>query len=161
MNEPKSRSWRALVGFVLACETVGGVSGWLTAPAIPGWYRTLAKPGFQPPNAVFAPVWTTLFALMGVAAWLVWRTPSSQVRTRGLIYFSIQLGLNFLWSMLFFREHALLVAAVEILLLLAMIVWTTVLFGRVSRAAAWLIAPYAMWVGFATALSWAIWRLNR
>ena len=97
---------------------------------------------------------------MGIAAWLVWRSPASEARSRGLVYFWMQLGLNFLWSMLFFRGHALLVAAVEILLLLAMIVWTTVLFGRVHRWAAWLMSPYAVWVGFATALSWALWRLN-
>jgi translocator protein len=105
-------------------------------------------------------VWTALFALMGIAAWLVWRAPDSQARTSGLRLFWMQLALNFLWSMIFFRGHALLAAGVEIVLLLAAIVATTMLFRRVSRAAAWLMLPYAGWVTFASVLTWAIWRLN-
>lgn len=162
VNETNVRgnAWLALAGFVVACEAVGGISGWLTARDIASWYQTLVKPAFNPPDAVFGPVWTTLFALMGIAAWLVWRKPESPARSHGMVYFWIQLGLNFLWTMIFFRGHALLAAAVEILLLLLMIVWTTVLFGRVSRTAGWLMSPYALWVGFATVLSWALWRLN-
>jgi translocator protein len=157
----RSHAGIGLIAFIVACEAVGGISGWLTAPEIAGWYATLAKPTFNPPNGVFAPVWTTLFALMGIAAWLVWRGPETPTRTAGLRLFWIQLALNFLWSMIFFRGHALLSAGIEIVLLLAAIVAAAVLFRRVSRTAAWLMAPYAGWVGFATLLTWAIWRLNR
>jgi tryptophan-rich sensory protein len=156
----RKHDWAMLTGWVLVCEAVGGVSGWLTAPEITSWYPTLTKPTFNPPNWIFGPVWTALFALMGIAAWLVWRAPDSAARTSGLRIFWMQLALNFLWSMIFFRGHALLSAAIEIVLLLAAIVATTKLFGRVSRTAAWLMLPYAGWVGFATVLTWAIWRLN-
>jgi tryptophan-rich sensory protein len=147
--------------YIAACEAVGTVSGWLTAPEISGWNATLRKPSFNPPNWVFAPVWISLYALMAIAAWLVWRQPDRAARTAGLQLFWVQLVLNFLWSMIFFRGHVLLGAAIEILLLLAAIVATTVQFGKVSKAAAFLMVPYALWVGFASALTWAIWQLNR
>lgn len=160
MSELRTRDWVGLAVWVLICEGAGGISGVLTASAIRDWYPTLTKPVFNPPNWVFGPVWTTLFALMGIAAWFAWRTPPSKARSLGLRLFWAQLALNVLWSLIFFRGHALLGAAVEVVLLLAAIVSTTVVFRRVSTAAALLMVPYALWVGFATLLTWAIWRLN-
>jgi tryptophan-rich sensory protein len=157
----RDHSGIVLAVYIAACEAVGTVSGWLTAPEISGWNATLRKPSFNPPNWVFAPVWISLYALMAIAAWLVWRQPDRAARTAGLRLFWVQLVLNFLWSMIFFRGHVLVGAAIEILLLLAAIVATTVQFGKVSKAAAFLMVPYALWVGFASALTWAIWQLNR
>ncbi len=158
VSRPRSGLW--LAGFIVVCEAVGAVSGLMTAHGITTWYPTLHKPGFTPPDSIFAPVWTVLFALMGIAAWLVWRLPDSRTRSAGLGWFAAQLALNFAWTLIFFRAHLLFAAALEILILLFAIVMSTVLFGRVSRGAAWLMTPYALWVGFATALSWALWRLN-
>lgn len=156
----RARSGLWLAGFIVVCEAVGIVSGLLTAHGITNWYPTLHKPGFTPPDWIFGPVWTTLFALMGVAGWLVWRLPASRVRSVGLGWFAAQLALNFAWTLIFFRAHLLFAASLEILMLLFAIVMSTVSFGRLSRPAAWLMTPYAAWVGFATALSWALWRLN-
>jgi tryptophan-rich sensory protein len=157
----RDHSGIVLAVYIAACEAVGAISGWLTAPEISGWNATLRKPAFNPPNWVFAPAWISLYALMAIAAWLVWRQPDRAARTAGLRLFWVQLVLNFLWSMIFFRGHVLVGAAIEILLLLAAIVATTVQFGKVSKAAAFLMVPYALWVGFASALTWAIWQLNR
>lgn len=157
----KKWNWIMLAGFVLACEAVGAISSWLTAPEIAGWYAALTKPSFNPPNWVFAPVWTALFALMGIAAWLVWRTPTSALRSVSLRCFWLQLCVNFLWSMMFFRQHSILEAAVVILFLLVFIAAIAYFFALMSRAAALLMVPYACWVGFAAALNWAVWRLNR
>jgi tryptophan-rich sensory protein len=154
------RAWLALALFVIAAEAVGALGAIATLPQIPTWYAGLAKPSFTPPDRVFGPVWNALYALMGVAAWLVWREPAGPARRRALAAWAIQLALNLAWSWIFFAFHALLAAAVEILVLLAAIAWTTARFASVSRPAAWLLAPYLAWVGFAAVLTWEIWRLN-
>jgi translocator protein len=156
----REHSGIVLAAYIVTCEAVGAISGWLTATQITGWNAALRKPAFNPPDWVFAPVWTSLYALMAIAAWLVWRKPDAAARTAGLKLFWLQLALNFLWSMVFFRGHALLAAGIEILLLLAAIAAATALFGRISRMAAWLMTTYLLWVAFATVLTWAIWRLN-
>ncbi|MGA9717259.1 MAG: TspO/MBR family protein [Acidobacteriaceae bacterium] len=160
LSGSREHSGIVLAAYIVACEAVGAISGWLSAPQITGWNATLRKPAFNPPDWVFAPVWTSLYALMAIAAWLVWREPDATARTAGLEIFWVQLALNFLWSMIFFRGHALLAAGIEILLLLAAIVAATLLFGRISRMAAYLMTPYLLWVAFATVLTWAIWRIN-
>ena len=146
--------------WLLACLGVGTLGGRWTGPEIPAWYRTLTKPSFNPPNWIFAPVWTTLYILMAVAVWLVTQSPDSPLRTLGLGLFVIQLALNLAWSWIFFRKHALGSAAIEVAVLWCVIGATTLVFSRVSIVSAWLMAPYWGWVSFASILNATIWRLN-
>ncbi len=139
---------------------VAGVSSVLTVPSIPTWYAALAKPRFNPPDQVFGPVWTVLYALMAIAAWLAWKRPDSPLRTTALVSFGLQLALNFAWSLLFFRDHRIGLALVEIFVLWLAIAVTMSVFFRLSRAAGWMFVPYLAWVSFASVLNFAIWRLN-
>ncbi len=131
-----------------------------TASSVGTWYQTLAKPSFNPPDWVFAPVWTTLYILMGVAGWLVWRASGWGRATSALVLFAVQLALNLAWSFLFFGGRHIGLALIEIVLVLAAIVVTAFLFRRHSGWAALLLLPYAAWVSFATVLNAALWRLN-
>ena len=147
-----------------------GLCGWLLlcfAAASPGavfmpgeWFAALKKPSWNPPGWVFGPVWTALYAMMAVAAWLVWRRGGFAAQGRPLGAFLAQLALNALWTPLFFGLHRPGVAFAEILLLWLAIAWTIALFWRVQRAAAWLLVPYLAWVGFAAVLNGTLWRLN-
>lgn len=152
----------ALLGWVALCEAAGVIGAFFTASAIPGWYAALAKPAFAPPSWLFGPVWTTLYLLMGVAAWLVWRNKRTAplLRRRALRLFFIQLVLNAVWSPVFFGLHSLGGALVLIVLLWFAVVATIAAFARVSRTAAWLLVPYLAWVTFATYLAYAFWTLN-
>jgi tryptophan-rich sensory protein len=152
--------WISLLFWLGLCFGVAGVSGSWTASEIPTWYRTLTRPAIAPPNWVFAPVWTLLYALMAIAAWRVWESAPSSLRTWGLVLFLLQLALNFAWTFLFFRQHAMGAALAEVVLLWAAIGVTTLAFGRVAPVAAWLMAPYWAWVSFATVLNAAFWRAN-
>jgi tryptophan-rich sensory protein len=138
---------------------VGALGGAITATSVGTWYQTLAKPWFNPPDWVFAPVWTTLYVLIGIAGWLVWR---SGARGRGpaLGMFAVQLALNLGWSALFFGLRRIDLAMVEIVALLAAIVATGVLAWRVDRRAGALFVPYGLWVGYACALTISLWWLN-
>ncbi len=147
-----------LVLFLILTLAVGGAAGYATAPEIAGWYATLHHPSFAPPNGVFAPVWTALYVLMGIAAWRVWRVAG--LGSRPLLLFFVQLALNFAWSFIFFRYHRIDLALAEILVLLVFILLTTAAFARRDRIAALLFVPYIAWVGFATALNFTFWRLN-
>jgi len=140
---------------------VGFASGMATIEGVTTWYRGIAKPAFTPPDAVFGPVWTALYVAMGVAAFLVWKLGPDRRRVRGaLLLFGIQLVLNGLWSVIFFGLRSPGLALVEILPLLLLIAVTTREFWAGSRAAGLLMVPYLAWVGFATVLNAAIWRLN-
>jgi len=152
--------WLSLICSLGVCFAVAGISSFWTASEIPGWYRTLIRPTIAPPNWIFGPVWTFLYALMAVAAWQVWETAPSQLRTFGLTLFLAQLGLNFAWSLLFFRYHAIGAALAEVLVLWVAIGATTLVFGRVAPSAAWMMAVYWAWVSFASILNAAFWRLN-
>ncbi len=122
------------------------------------FYAQLRKPSWAPPAGLFGPVWTVLYSLMGVSAWLVWRAPG---RNRAaLALFVIQLVANALWSWLFFAWHRGALAALEVLLLLALIFATVRAFWQSSRIAAALLVPYLLWVSFASALTWSVWRSN-
>ncbi len=152
--------WKAVIA-VGASLIAGAVGSLFTVSAIPTWYAALHKPALSPPNGVFGPVWTTLYVLMGVAAFLVWRSGWNRKDVRrALVAFGIQLGLNALWSVVFFGLHNPAAALAEIGLLWAAIAWTIVLFWRVSRPAAVLLAPYLVWVSFAAYLNFGIWMLN-
>lgn len=156
----RTHSAFVLAGFLAACFLVASVSSAFTIPAIPHWYAALNKPSFNPPNNIFGPVWTLLYALMAIAAWLVWKEPATPLRSSALRIFWLQLFLNFAWSWIFFHQHQLAGALLEIVLLWLAIVAATLLFSRVSSFAAWLMLPYLAWVAFATILNYEIWRLN-
>lgn len=149
-----------LGGFLLVCFAVAAAGGAVTATSVNDWYQTLAKPGFTPPDWLFAPVWTLLYGLMAVAGWRVWRTSGFPAARRPLIAFVIQLALNLGWSVLFFGLNLIGAALVEMSLLLAAVVVTGVLFAQRDRIAGLLFVPYAAWVGFALALNTAIWLQN-
>jgi tryptophan-rich sensory protein len=158
------RSWRAalaLAGFLLATLAVAQLGRIASAPEIGGWYAGLAKPSFNPPDGAFAPVWITLYVLMAIAAWLVWRAPVDEAARRGALgAWWIQLGLNLAWSWIFFAAKDLAWAFVDIVALLGAIGFTIWRFAAISRGAAWLLAPYLAWVGFAALLNFSVWRLN-
>ncbi len=125
------------------------------------FYAQLSRPGWAPPASVFGPVWTVLYVLMAIAAWLVWREPGSAARSRALVLYVLQLALNALWSVLFFRQRLGLWALADLLALWVLIVATAVAFWRVRRpAAAALLAPYLLWVSFAGLLNYSVWKLN-
>lgn len=147
-----------LVAFLVACIGGGAASGLATPPG--DWYASLAKPAWTPPGWLFGPVWTLLYAAMGVSAWLLWRRRSQPGARRALACFTAQLALNFAWSPVFFGLHRLGLAAVIIVTLLSMIVATVAASRRVSRVAALLLVPYVAWVAFASSLNIAIWLLN-
>jgi len=152
--------WIYLVLWIVLCFAVAGVGARWTTPEITGWYSGLKRPAIAPPSWVFGPVWTTLYLLMAIAAWLVSQSAPSSARTWGLAFFLIQLALNLGWSWLFFHRHAIGGALAEIVLMWAAIGVTTLIFSRVSPASAYLMAPYWAWVSFATILNAAFWRIN-
>ena len=147
----------SLLGWLFAAFAAAAVGAVASVDA-PSFYAQLNKPSWAPPAGVFGPVWTVLYALMGVAAWLVWRSPGP--KRAALTLFGAQLAANALWSWLFFAWHRGALAAVEILVLLALIVAMIVAFWRISRLAALLMVPYLLWVSFASVLTWAVWRSN-
>jgi len=178
--------YRPLMGLMILTLLVGAAGTLFTEPSIPTWYAALAKPDFSPPNWLFAPVWTTLYILMAIAAWRVWRivglrpaSPLARSASKGevavagsragegrrginkeMAAWGVQLLLNFLWTPLFFGAHLILLALVEMALLWLAILATLILFWRKDRIAGLLFVPYLAWVSFAFALNLAIWRLN-
>ena len=155
------KSVGVLFVFLVAAFSAAAIGGLATARGVVEWYPTLAKPAWTPPSWLFGPVWTVLYATMGVAAWLVWRAAGNfRSARRELALWGIQLTLNAHWSIAFFGMRAPGAALLNILLLWLAISATIVVFRRRSRPAAWLMVPYLAWVTFATALNAAIWRLN-
>ena len=152
----KTTDLLALFALLAATLVVGFVASLATVTNIAGWYEGLHKPSFNPPNGVFAPVWTALYVLMAVAAWRVWR--KAGLRPLGL--YAMQLALNGAWSFIFFGAHAVGAALAEIALLLALVLATMGSFWGKDRIAGLLFLPYAGWVLFAAVLNAAIWRLN-
>lgn len=144
---------------VLIPLSIGGISGYITSVQIPTWYTTLVKPGFNPPNAVFGPVWTMLYLLLGISLYIVTNT-TSQHKKVALILFFIQLVLNFFWSIIFFNGHAIGLAAIEIILLWFCIILMIFHIYKISRWAALMNLPYLLWVSFATVLNVSIYVLN-
>jgi translocator protein len=157
---PRPRSAFALTGWLILCFAVAGISSIFSAHNIPTWYAGLVKPPLNPPDRVFAPVWTTLYALMAVSVWIVWKTRPSGCRRRGLWLFYLQLWFNFLWSWIFFNQHKIGIAFADIVVLWVAILLTILTFRKMSKTAAWLLAPYIAWVTFAGYLNFALWRLN-
>lgn len=146
-----------LLGWLLVAFATAAVGAVASINAA-SFYAQLAKPAWAPPAGVFGPVWSVLYTLMGVAAWLVWR--SAAPRRAALAVFVAQLLANALWSWLFFGWHRGALAAAEVLVLLALVAWTVAAFWKVRRAAALLLVPYLLWVGFASLLTWSVWQRN-
>lgn len=147
-----------LLGFIALVLVLGFLAGQVTTPNIPTWYAGLAKPSFNPPNWIFAPVWTALYILMAVAAWRVWRISGWQ--SKGLALWLIQLTLNVAWSFLFFGAHNPGVALADLAVLWLAIIATIAVFWRADRLAGILLVPYLAWVSFAGVLNYWIWQLN-
>ncbi len=154
---------KRVIGFIVAiivCELAGFIGAIFTTPSIPTWYATLSKPFFNPPSFVFAPVWTLLYALMGISLYLVWEK-REKIKTKiPLVLFFFQLILNTIWSILFFGLKNPLLAFVEIILLWITLLFTIIKFYPVSKKAALLLVPYILWVSFASILNLAIFLLN-
>lgn len=150
-----------LVITIAASELAGMIGSVFTFSAIPNWYQNLTKPELTPPNWVFGPVWTTLFACMGVATFLIWKKGLDRKDVRiALGIFLTQLILNTLWSVLFFGLRSPGIAFGEIILLWLTIIATIFAFAKISKPAAWLLVPYLAWVSFASYLTYSIWVLN-
>ena len=151
---------KLLVSIVI-CQAAGIIGSIFTTPNITTWYATLKKPAFAPPNWLFAPVWTMLFLLMGIALYLVWRRGlnNEPVRT-AFIIFILQLIINILWSVMFFYFMFPLGGFVMIIALWLLILLTIIHFINISRAAGILLLPYLLWVSFASILNFMLWRLN-
>jgi translocator protein len=125
------------------------------------WYQTIQKPTWNPPNWIFGPVWTTLYVMMGIALWVVWKEDTSrELKIIAFVLFAVQLLLNFFWSFIFFKLEQPGWAFAEIVVLWVAILATIFAFGQVNKAAAWLLVPYISWVTFAGILNYTIWRLN-
>ena len=148
---------------VAICLAVGYLSSNVTQSSIKTWYPTIEKPIFNPPNWVFAPVWTMLFIMMGIAAGMVWNKleTNKELVKKGLLFFTVQLLLNALWSYLFFGLNNILLALIEIILLWLIIYETYHVFKQIDKRASYLLIPYLAWVGFATILTGSIFWLNR
>lgn len=150
-----------LILAILIPLLVGATSGFFTVTGVGSWYQTLQKPSWNPPNWIFGPVWTTLYILMGIALFLVWKAGTSpEVKRMAITLFALQLVFNFFWSFIFFNQHAVGWAFVEIIGMWLLILATIFAFANINRTAAWLLVPYISWVSFAGMLNYTIWRLN-
>jgi len=150
-----------LIISVVSCLAIGNLGTLFTVPNIATWYATLTKPSFNPPNWIFAPVWTTLFILMGISLFLIWNSQKKDKNRKAFfVVFIINLILNVLWSLIFFGLHMTGLAFLEVILLALSIIILMVLSWKISKAAAFLLAPYLLWVCFASFLNYNLWILN-
>lgn len=150
-----------LIISITICEVIGSIGSIFAIPSIPTWYAKLVKSGINPPNWIFAPVWTTLFLLMGIAFYIIWEKGKDNKNFKpALLAFGLQLALNALWSFLFFGLKSPLFALLEIILLWIAILVTISNFQKISKTAALLLLPYILWVTFAAILNFFIWQFN-
>jgi translocator protein len=155
---------RSILSLILCLSLpllVGAISGYATSSNISNWYVFLVKPSFNPPNWLFGPVWTSLYLLMGISLYLIWKSQAGAGRKQALLLFAIQLAFNFGWSFIFFYFHEIGWALIEILALWLSILLTIISFYKVDKTAAYLQIPYLLWVSFATVLNASIFYLNR
>lgn len=161
-NMKKTRNYLKLALCVIVTELAGGIGAIFTTPEIGGWYANLVKGPLNPPGWVFGPVWTTLFALMGISLWLVLeRRPPAVKKNLAIVVFIAQLALNTSWSIIFFGLHNPGVAFFELCGLWLAILATIIIFAKISKPAAWLLLPYILWVSFAGFLNFNLWQLNK
>ena len=156
-----SNTWKFIIA-ILICESVGIISGLLASANNNIWFGSLNTPTWNPPAYPFAPVWTTLYLLMGISLGIIWTNKTTELQKRSAYFlFGLQLFLNFCWSIIFFKFHSPAFALLDILLMDIIIIITIVSFSKFSKLAAWLLVPYIAWVLFATILNFSIWNLNR
>lgn len=157
----KEINWISLIACVGGILLIGTISGLANAGSINGWFSTLNKPSFNPPNYLFGPVWTTLYILMGISLYLILQSPKTDSRNTALIIFAFQMALNFSWSFLFFYFKWPGIAFIEIIVMWVAIIIMILTFYRISNTAAYLQIPYLLWVSFASILNGCIWYLNK
>ena len=149
-----------LLASIIICEMAGVLGSIFTTSQIKGWYKTLEKPPFNPPNWIFAPVWTILFVLMGISLWLIWIEEIKISKKKAIIIFAGQLVLNILWSFMFFGLNSPVLGFLIIVPLWIAIFLTIKEFYKISKVASYLLVPYILWVSFASVLNASIWFLN-
>jgi len=159
MSMPRNKQFIGLVAWLVVSFITAAVGGAASIQAAP-FYGQLVRPEWAPPAALFGPVWTALYALMGIAAWLVWRVGGFRAARTALTLFLAQLALNALWSWLFFGWHLGAAALADIAVLWVLIAATILSFWRISPLAGVLLVPYLLWVSFASALNYSVWQLN-
>ncbi|MFH1229276.1 MAG: TspO/MBR family protein [Candidatus Aenigmatarchaeota archaeon] len=152
--------WLRLFGFILLCQFAGIIGSVFTMPKIASWYSTLQMPWFTPPNWIFGPVWTTLFALMGISLYLLWEKKSDKRFKLAMVIFGVQFALNILWNFMFFGLESPFLGLVEIAFLWASIAMTIATFYMISKKAGTVLIPYILWVSIATALNYYVLILN-
>lgn len=155
------RRWPIYLYWILAAEAVGILSGILSRGGMELFAETAVQPPLSPPAVAFPIVWTVLYALMGISAAIVWQSPPSPERSRGLNLYAVQLIVNFFWSLIFFNAQNYGFAALWLLLLWVLVLWMILTFRKVSPLAAWLQLPYLVWLTFAAYLNIGVWLLNR
>lgn len=139
---------------------IGGIGGFATIDEVKGWYLTLHKPSFNPPNYLFGPVWTSLYVLMGISFYLILTAENKKHIKKAWGIYGVQLLLNLTWSFLFFKFHWVGLAFIEVLMMWISILFMIIIFYRIDKKAAYLQIPYLIWVSFASLLNGAIWALN-
>jgi benzodiazapine receptor len=157
-----SKKLLKIIFSLLICQLAGLIGAIFNGTAVKTWYAYINKPGFTPPNWIFGPVWITLYLLMGISLFLVWNADiDTKAKQTALVLFFIQLILNTLWSYFFFYLQSPLYGLIEIVILSIFIILTILRFFPIRPLAGFLLVPYALWVGFAAALNYSIWHLNR
>jgi len=157
----KKQLWISFIIFIVLCFIVQIIGSFWTRETVSTWYPTLIKPSWTPPNSIFGPVWSCLYVVIALAGWLIYRTESSSQRSLALIFYGVQLSLNFIWSFLFFSLRNPMLGLIDILLLSLFIILTIVKSYSFRPLASLLLIPYLLWVLYATALNAAIYILNK
>jgi len=160
LQQGLSQQWLSLIVIIAVCFAVAGIGSLFMTPALNGWFTTLQKPTWNPPNWIFGPVWSLLYLCMAIAAWFVWRQRGWPGAAAPLTLFAVQLLLNGAWTGLFFGLRLPWVAFAEVMLLWCAILATALSFGRITPIAGWLLAPYLAWVTFAAVLNFTLARMN-
>lgn len=157
----RKKIWTKAFLFILSPLAIGYLSSFLSFNSSASTYEVLKLPSFSPPSWVFAPVWTGLYLLMGLAAFLIWKKRKEKDINLALAVYFSQLILNFFWTLFYFGQGARLLAFLDIMLLLLLIAANIILFARIRKLSAYLLAPYFLWVAFASVLNYSTWILNR
>ena len=153
-------NWKPYAFWILLTQAVGGLSGFLTRDGVKHYTAQVVKPALSPPSMAFPIVWGLLYLLLGIGVTRIYLAPASNNRSRALLVYLLQLGVNFFWSILFFNLRRYGLSLLWLLLLWGLILWMILLFRRVDRPAAWLQVPYVLWVTFAAWLNYGVWMLN-
>ncbi len=159
MDSNKKQIGLACFIWVVICLIISSLAGWVSATHVETWYTTIQKPWFNPPSWVFAPMWTLLYIMIGIAGGLLWNKRKNH--PAAMNWYIVQLIFNFAWSFIFFAGHAIGWALIDIAVLWVAIACTVIASFRSSKGAAWLLIPYWLWVSFATLLNSYLWILNR